>query len=236
VTPQSAEFERIVLANAPVLCLDTCSLLDLVRDPSRESSLPHDAAASMELLQAVESWPRVVALVADQVRAELGQHLSEVVDEANRGLRKLRAHVQRVDGLVSAFGAAVRTDLSPWDRHVTTAADAVERWIRTSTVAPQSVSVQHLAYSRVMTARAPARKGKDSLQDCVVLETYLEFVGELRRRGLTADVVFLSSNTSDYSESSTRRSQLHPGLVAEFAALNVGYATGYGMARGMLGL
>ncbi len=87
-----------------------------------------------------------------------------------------------------------------------------------------------------MHARPPARKGKDSLQDCVVLETYLETVGELRSRGLTAEVVFLSSNTSDYSESPTRRELLHPGLVPEFAALNVQYATGHGMAKALLRL
>ena len=86
-----------------------------------------------------------------------------------------------------------------------------------------------------MHAQAPARKGKDSLQDCVVLETYLEAVGELRRHGLTTPVVFLSSNTNDYSESSTKKSELHPGLLPQFAALDMQYATGHGMAKALLG-
>lgn len=231
-----SELGRIIQANVPVLCLDTCSVLDVVRDPYRDTSQPHDAVAAAALLQALRVGPRVVGLLADQVRVELGSHFADVVAEAQRGLQKLSAHVARVDGLVSAFGATVTTDLSPWNPHVANASNAVQQLIQASAIVAQSTAAQNRAFSRVMHARAPARKGKDSLQDCVVLETYLEVVDELRRHGLLAPVVFLSSNTNDYSESSTRRAQLHPGLVPEFATLNIQYATGYGMAKAALGI
>lgn len=231
----ASELGRVVQANVPVLCLDSCSVLDVVRDPFRDTSLPHDAVAAVALLRAMESGPKLIGLLADQVQLELGKHLSDVAAEAQRGLQKLRAHVARVDGLVSAFGATVNTDLSPWTHHVANASNVVQRWIRASAVAPQSSAVQGRAFSRVMHAQAPARKGKDSLQDCVVLETYLEAVGELRRHGLTTPVVFLSSNTNDYSESSTKKSELHPGLLPQFAALDMQYATGHGMAKALLG-
>lgn len=232
----ASELGRIVQANQPVLCVDTCSVLDLLRDPFRETSLPHDAVAAVAMLRSMESGPTLIGLLAEQVQAELGTHVADVAGEARRGLQKLRAHVARVDGLVSAFGPPVATDLSAWANHVGSATTIVQRWTQASTIAPQSLAVQGRAFSRVMHAQAPARKGKDSLQDCVVLETYLEAVGELRRNGLAATVVFLSSNTSDYSESSTKRSALHPGLIAEFAALGIQYATGHGMAKAMLGL
>jgi hypothetical protein len=236
MAPVLFELGRIVQANVPVLCLDTCSLLDVIRDPFRDASQPHDARAAVALLQALKAGSRLIGLLADQVQVELDSHLANVVDEAQRGLRKLRVHVTRVDGLVSAFGAAVNTDLSPWNHHVANASNAVQQWIAASAVAPQSAAVPNRAYSRAMRVQAPARKGKDSLQDCVVLETYLEVVGALRQGGLTATVVFLSSNTNDYSESPTKKAQLHPGLVQEFAALNMQFANGHGMARALLGL
>lgn len=232
----TSELERIVRANVPVVCLDTCSVLDVVRDPFRDMSLPHDAAAAATLLQALEVGPNLVGLLAEQVQLEIGGHFAEVTAEAERGLRKLRAHVARVDGLVRAFGGTASTDLSAWDQHLATASSVAQRWAQASTAVPQSPSVPNQAYLRVMRVKAPARKGKDSLQDCVVLETYLEAVGELRRIGLATPVVFLSSNTADYGESSTKRSQLHPELIPEFAALNMHYAAGFGMARVLLGL
>ncbi|RDD92966.1 hypothetical protein DTW89_10790 [Acidovorax sp. BoFeN1] len=231
----ASELARIVQANAPVLCLDTCSVLDVVRDPYRETSQPHDAVAAMDLLQAMESGNRLVGLLADQVHQELATHLPEIEDEARRGLQKLRSHISRVDGLVSALGAPVRTNLSHWDQHVANAASAVRRWIGASTAAPESTAIPNRAYARVMQVRAPARKGKDSLQDCVVLETYLETVAELRQHGLTTTVVFLSSNTNDYG-TPTSRSQLQPSLAAEFAAFGMRYASGHGMAKALLGL
>jgi hypothetical protein len=236
MTLAASELGQIVQANQPVLCVDTCSVLDVLRDPSRETTLPHDAVAAMAILRAMESGPRLISLLADQVRVELGNHLADVEAEALRGLQKLRAHVARIDGLVSAFGPPAATDLSSWTNLVASAKDVVQRWVQASVAASQSPDVPGRAFFRVMHARAPARRGKDSLQDCVVLETYIETVGELRRAGLATPIVFLSSNTSDYSESPTKRSVLNPGLVAEFAALNIQYATGHGMARALLGI
>lgn len=231
----SHEADRIAQAGLPVLCIDTCSLLDIIRDPSRETSLPHNATAALALLQAMHSGTALVGLLADQVRQEFGTHLQEIVDEADRGLNKLRAHIERVDGLVSAFSLPVRTNLRHWDTHVTSATAVLHRWIEASVAAPQSPDVPMRAYARVMQARAPARKGKDSLADCVVLETYVEAAADLRQRGLTAPIVFLSSNVQDYTAAHAR-SVLHPEIQAEFAAVNMAYASGHGMAMRLLGL
>lgn len=229
------EADRIAQAGLPVVCIDTCSLLDIIRDPSRDTSLPHNATAALALLQAMESGTALVGLLADQVRQEFGTHLQEIVDEADRGLSKLRGHIERVDGLVSAFSSPVRTDLRHWDAHVTSATAALHRWIAASVAAPQSQDVPMRAYSRVMHARAPARKGKDSLPDCVVLETYVEAAAELRQRGLTAPIVFLSSNVQDYTVAPARN-VLHPDIQTEFTPINMAYATGHGMAKGLLGI
>jgi len=229
------EADRIAQAGLPVLCIDTCSLLDIVRDPFRETSLPHNAAAALALLLAMESGALLTGLLADQVHQEFGTHLQGIVDEAGRGLSKLREHIERVDGLVSAFAAPVRTDIRHWDPHVTNATAALHRWIAASVTAPQSQDVPMRAFSRVMHARAPARKGKDSLADCVVLETYLEAAAELRQRGLAAPIVFLSSNVQDYTLAPARN-VLHPDIQAEFAPLNMAYATGHGMAKRLLGI
>lgn len=231
----SHEADRIAGAGLPVLCIDTCSLLDIIRDPYRDTSLPHNAAAALALLQAMESGSSLVGLLADQVHQEFTTHLQAIVDEATRGLGKLREHIDRVDGLVSALSSPVRTDIRHWDSHVASATAVVQRWIGASVAAPQSPDVPMRAFSRVMHARAPARKGKDSLADCVVLETYIEAATELRQRGLMTPIVLLSSNVQDYA-APPGRTMLHPELQAEFAPIGMAYATGHGMAKRLLGL
>lgn len=233
LSPQEAD--RVAKAGLPVLCIDTCSLLDIARDPTRDTSLPHNATAALALLLAMESGTSLVGLLAEQVRIEYSLHIQGVVDEANRGLGKLREHIERVDGLASAFSTPVRTDISHWNKHVGNATAVLQRWIDASTDVPQSSDVPMKAFSRVMHARAPARKGKDSLADCVVLETYIEATTELRQRGLTTPIVLLSSNVQDYA-APPGRSLLHPDLQAEFDQLGMVYATGHGMAKSLLGL
>lgn len=128
---------HIVQANLPVLCIDTCSLLDIFRDPLRETSQPHNAVAAKALLQAVKSGPSPIELLAAQVSVEFNDHLNPVTGEAKKGLQKLRTHVGRVGGLVSAFGTSVSTDLLPWDNHVTNAVSVAHQWIQASALAAQ---------------------------------------------------------------------------------------------------
>lgn len=229
------EADRIAAAGLPVLCIDTCSLLDIIRDPSRETALPHNAAAAMNLVQLMEGGSSVTCLLADQVRSELATHQQSVTDEATRGMQKMRESIERVDGLVSAFAPHVRTDIRHWSDHVANAVAVIQRWVGASVAAPQSPDVPMRAYSRVMHARAPARKGKDSLADCVVLETYIEAAAQLRQRGMKTPIVLLSSNVQDYTAPPSR-SVLHPDLQSEFNSFGVAYATGFGMAKSLLRL
>src|SRR3546814_4325652 len=46
--------------------------------------------------------------------------------------------------------------------------------------------------------RSPSKQGKNSAEDCVIFETYLDVVVALRASGLQAAVVFLSSNKAEY--------------------------------------
>lgn len=230
----AAESGRLIALGAPIICLDTCTILDVMRDPCRDTAQAHNALASMQLLKAIESKTSLVALLADQVQAELNDHLPDIELEAVGALTKLKARVHRVDAIAAVFGVPASANLRHWDQHVTRTKSAVDRWIKGSEPAPQSPNVQNHAFARVMQVRSPARKGKDSLQDCVVLETYLEVVRDLRSQGLTSKVVLASSNTSDYAVGTT--GQLKPDLAVEFAALGMEYAQSFGLAKYLLGV
>lgn len=45
---------QIAAKNAPVLCMDTCSILDLMRDPTRYGTTTNDTNMSKYLLECID--------------------------------------------------------------------------------------------------------------------------------------------------------------------------------------
>ena len=90
------------------------------------------------------------------------------------------------------------------------------------------------AIARMTQKRTPAKLGKDSSKDCVVVESYLEVAANLRNLGHTADFVFASSNTKEFVSSTT--SALNADIAAEFAAVGIRYSRALHETRHLLGL
>jgi hypothetical protein len=179
----AADIASIVALGAPVLCLDTCTILDVMRDPTRETARTHERLAALELLSAIETGPSLVGLVADQVRLEFAEHVQAVEEEAERALKKLRSQMARIDELTAVFGGSGKTDLSHLINHVSRSRAVVDRYVAAARSASQSSHIASRALLRLNQARSPAKKGKDSMKDCVVIETYLDVVASLRAAG-----------------------------------------------------
>ena len=89
----------------PVLLIDTCSILDVMRDPTRETLRIHERRAGLDLLAAAEGGAGVVA---HQVALEFAEHDQSVQDEAERALKRLRGQIDRVNQLSAILGAPGR--------------------------------------------------------------------------------------------------------------------------------
>lgn len=224
----------LVGLGAPILCLDTCSILDVMRDPTRDSVRASDTLAAIHLLERMEAGVGLVGLIAGQVRLEFDEHVDHIEEEAKQALKKLRDQLKRIDAVAMSFGATANTNLLHLDTHVTRARAVVDRLVAAATEAKQSNDVASRALNRLIQARTPASKGKQQMKDCVVVETYLEAVGLLRRAGVSSKIVFISSNTKDYAGETG--SHLRQDLANEFAVLNIQFASNFGMAKHLLGL
>ena len=190
--------DRSLIRNeVPILCLDTCSVLDILRDPTRHNVRHHDQEASLELLELTESGDKVRSFVADLVRTEFRDNVQRVQDEASRGIREIEKQIVKLNELVALHGSQGMVDLRHWAGHVERCRDVAERWLTASAVVQDSEQNRLDAINRLTEARAPARRGKDSAKDCIILETYLGLVREIRAGGVAAPAVFVSSNTKD---------------------------------------
>lgn len=229
------QIEALVTLGAPVLCVDTCAVLDILRDVTRETARAADAQAALALLRQAEARPSgLIVLMAEQVQRELSDNLDAVEAEAQGKLSKFRAAVHRIHDIAQTFGASGSIDTSHWTDHVDRARKTLDRWVAVSWQVPQSPDTAGRALARVNEPRIPARKGKDSMKDCVVVEAYLEVAHQLRAGGLTAPVAFVSSNTKEYHVPTTGR--LEQQIAQDFAAFGIEFAPSFGAAKHSLRL
>ncbi|UAY91385.1 DUF4935 domain-containing protein [Pectobacterium polaris] len=229
---RNVDINLLASLNLPILCLDTCVFLDLIRDVTRDSILVNNIKAGVDLLSKAEAHNSVIVLMAEQVKLELSDNEQSVEDELTTSLRRFKSRVKKVSDIVSAFGFNGELSIDNLDGHVSRAKNILERWKRISYLVPQNTAIVTSAYRRVSLSITPARKGKDSMKDCVVTETYLDISRELRELGLTAPIVFSSSNTKDYFISN----KLADDLATDFSRYDIQYSTGLGEAKHLLGV
>jgi len=225
---------RITALGAPVLCFDTCTALDLVRDPTRDAVRAHERQAALALLAAAEGGTDLVLLMADQVAFEFKENVTAVEEEAIQALSRLKAQIRRIDALAAAYGISGQASLDHLDDHVTRARTVADRWIAAATPAQQGPDIASRAFLRLNQVQTPAKKGKDSMKDCVVIETYLDMVAQLRKAGLASKITFASSNTKDYAGATG--TTLNADIASEFFAVGLDYAPNLAAAKHQLGL
>lgn len=220
-------------AGLPILCADTCSVLDIIRDPTRDTARGHESRAAVSLVQSIEAG-RLVGLLADQVVLELGENRPLVKAEATDALDALTKRLARMDEVAAAFGAEGASSLGHFKDHLERADAVVGRWIAATDRAPQTPMISHRSVQRMLQGRAPAKKGKDSTKDCLVIETYLDVIRRVRGAGVATAIGFVSSNTRDYA--GEVRSALRADLAEEFSVLKVDYYPNLSAAKHGLAL
>ena len=216
------------------LFLDTCIVLDIIRNPTRNDIRTQDQAASLDLLCTAEGGEELIIFVAEQVHKEFHDNVDVVQRDAEKALSQFRNMASKLDQLSTLHGASGRTDLSHLDNHETRCRDVADRWLRVSKEISQSDQIVSRAFERVTLARTPAKKGKDSIKDCVILETYLEHIRKIRDESIMTPAVFVSSNTKDYA--GTGGAIIRDDIRTEFDELGLEYAPNMAAAKHFLKL
>lgn len=222
--------KALALAGTPILLIDTCSILDIMRDPTRDGLNINQLQAALDLVRIAEQGGLWCGM-AEQVAIEFAQLDQSVQDDAKKKLAKLRKRIERVDKLSGILGAPGTSKLSHLDDLVTRARGLVERWLNRLDKIEPGPHVLAKAMTRLNAAIAPAKRGASQMKDCVVYETCLEATTILRQVSAVQPIVFLSSNTNDYQESGSLKAEIE----REFAPLNLQFAENMLAAKRQLG-
>lgn len=179
----------------PLLCFDTCSLLDVMRDPQREKITQTERLAAMRLLYAAEAGT-LQALIAPRVVLEYDMHCDKVQNETKQSIAGIRSFVSGIEEIDAVYGGQPASGLPHLDGHHIRARSVASRWLKTMHHAKQPVEVEERARMRVKQGLAPARRSKSHDGDSIIFESYLHTMQELRNSGYMGSAVFISSNTS----------------------------------------
>jgi hypothetical protein len=229
-----ATIKRLVKLDSPILCVDTCALLDVIRDITdvhRDFTYVGDG---LLLLEAAESSGKLTVLMSDVVSRELTENASNEEQRASERLKDYLENAERIHKIATAYGANGTLQIDHIDGHVPRAMTIFDRWKNISMAVPLNDGVHTRASKRAYLGLSPAKIGKESLNDCRIFEAYIELAGQLRSEGLQARMVFISSNTKEYREPSKRI--LKADIGEDLAKVSLEYAANFGEAKHRLGL
>jgi hypothetical protein len=213
--------DRLTAIDLPVLFLDTCIFLDIIRAIKRRYD--HCVEAASGLHRALTVAPAQCSLVVSHlVRHEWAAHEHELVGEASR-------HLVEIEGQSAQFhDACAVLGISPGFPRANYAGHALADQLRdlSRDILDAGIEVESdnecsgRAINRVIHNVPPSKKGGEA-KDCTILEEYLAVCGILQAASFTEKLVFCTSNTKDYGGIGG----LHPQLAADFAAVGLRFTS-----------
>jgi len=220
---------RINTHPAPLLFLDTCAILDLIRFPYRNKQLPNLINATNKLLsKATPQPPQLWVVIADQVEKEWHDNKKEVSDELKEEIEKCQRELTIFsDILQQTLLTTNLTNFSLEDDFV----NLSKRVLDVSLKIIEDDGLVNKAWQRVKAGEAPAKKGKQEMKDCVIIEHYLEVCQQLRTTGFSQPVIFVSSNVKDYGEPPNR---IRSPLDTQFRTYGIQFVTDLDLAMSLI--
>ena len=214
---------QIRASGLPVLFIDTCCLLDVIRAPRRPTELRGCIEAAVELHDLATTSPsRCTLVVASLVPREWREHAGPVAEDLRGYLEQVDRQTERLHqtcdlvGITPTFPRSAYKLLDLADRLY----DLSQRLLDSALRLDSDDECKLRAWERASSKRPPSRKGGE-VQDSTIIEECLEVSRRLGAAGSAGKRVFCTSNTGDYCEAG---SSLHPLLVDEFGAAGLGFA------------
>jgi hypothetical protein len=204
--PESAEVlaERIRSAPAPVLFLDTCTILDVVRAAHPDYSVREEEVSSaLELVKMVgASRPEVWLITSETIVDEWDANILTVKSTLESPIRKadvMRSKLIAIADVIHGGNYDVGQKIEPLNLP-----DHLENLSRQLLASCQKVKVEDgcsvRAGLRINKCLAPASKGKQEFKDCQIFEVFLDAGRHLRGKGVTEALCFVTANKNDYGE------------------------------------
>lgn len=205
----------LTAAPRPILFLDTCTLLDIVRAPLRDSAAEVQACVDLRALAAAGT---VRLYVQDIVPDEWTENLPAAKRDGEAGVRAFTATWQ----IAADLGQPAPTlpivppgnlidELEQLSRELLMAADTLER----------DYDGMSWAIDRVAAKQKPS-SAKGMVKDCHILGHALRLSSMLAAGGYPNSRLLVSSNRADFADPNAN--VFHPNIIHDAATASLRYA------------
>jgi len=223
---------EILAAPAPVLFVDTCSLIDVGSGSARLRE-HRDLSDALFIRKASdENPPGCYIVTASLVEREFRDNIDRGVDELRKKIAALHDDASRLnaDGILVGLPASQQLpDLGLPDLLKVQA----EQLLGASRRIDHRQDYQTAACARALTKLRPSRSG--TFKDCQIMIECLDVARLLANGGLPCPKVFLSSNTSDFAVEKGSNF-VHSEIEPDFDLVGLSYASHWPAARRLLGI
>jgi len=229
----------IAVSSSPVLCLDTCDFMDVVRGVAEEN-LFH--AQSFRLMRnALASGSLEFQIVITYlVRHEWEQNKAAAVGMVQNFLKDLAKKTNRVTEVRQLSGlASPAVDQGLFDSFLgQTLIDLAESIMTSAVVLKKHEPCVDRALDRVMDRKRPSHQRE--IKDSINWEHYLELAARLKSSGYAQPLIFVSANKKDFwaNEEGKGREKptIHLDLKAEADAVGLQFFGRLDLALRTLGI
>ena len=211
--PSIAAAVATIEANpAPMVYLDTCVLLDIIRAPLRNTAAAVQAASEL-MTGARRKPPTVYLVIGCPTPTEWNDHVEEAIADCTTAVTSVNA-VSEAWGFLGSAGIPL---LPLWAMPLPDRLkDLSENLHNAAILLDKDGDALSRAIERVITGEPPAKKGGKGAKNAVILEHAIGLTNALRANGFLQRCIFASSNTNDFAQPKT--TALHPIFAPLFAA------------------
>ena len=195
---------RILTLPRPVLILDTCALLDLIRIPFRARSVQEASqtiASALEIIMAVhQETPNLWVIIPPLVFDEWEKHKQPTLGELKRHWDGLDTKIEIANTTASVLNIDTPSNATYKKMKIEEALENLSSaFLQNTLLLIPNPTCEERAYKRTIKEEAPARKGGQT-KDCTIVEHAIELCRQLRNLGFEQKCVFLTSNQIDFCE------------------------------------
>lgn len=205
--------------------LDTCVWLEFGRDPKQ--------APILNVIEEMVTRKLVELIVPRVVQTEFMRNRDRILAESKKSLASHFRIVKDAVGRTGADKRRTRVLLSQLDdvshkvpiigESSQATLERIERLLATSPPIEANDSITLRAAARAVDGRAPFHRGRNSMGDALIIETYAECLGGSKSAGCR--FAFVSYNKSDFSAAHDHQKLPHPDIADYFSRIKSLYFT-----------